>query len=267
MRIKEILKKCFIKKKTITISKKTGQNIALILLLLGCSFLSLGMKLQHDKNVNERVLFYSKQTANKNYKNAKINLNQIKESTNNEVKVEEKKEEQVVQIAAVQSQKLWYYPVNHGQISRGMGYNSYDGFHYGYDLTSPYGSYETIYPIADGIVSGVFYDNAGAKIVTVRHLINGTNYTSLYAHLSSFAPGIEAGKIVNTNTPIGQMGTTGRSTGVHLHIEVADCALFDPNDANCSNLGSYYNYLAVRYNQGFSGAGTILGLPYSWNGR
>ncbi len=248
--LKKISNKISNKKKFITISKKTGQKIALIFLLLGCSSLSLGMKIQHDNNVNGRVLFYSKQTINKNYKNAKINLNQIEESTTNEIKEEPKEEpkEQVVPVA-VTPPKLWYYPINHGKISRGMGYNNYDGFHYGFDLTSPYGKNETIYPIADGIVSGVFYDNAGANIVTVRHLINGVNYTSLYAHLSSFAPGIAAGQIVNTNTPIGQMGTTGRSTGVHLHIEIADCALFDRNDANCYNLSAYYRYLKVRYNQ------------------
>ena len=77
--------------------------------------------------------------------------------------------------------------------------------------------------------------------------------------------GIYTGKYVTTNDVIGQMGRTGIATGVHLHITVVDnCALFDQNDANCKDLNSFFRYAKIRYNQGFSGLGSLIEVPNSW---
>ena len=60
---------------------------------------------------------------------------------------------------------------------------------------------------------------------------------------------------------------TGVSTGVHLHISVMDCALFDPTDANCSNLNSYFYYSNRRINEGYLGLGSMMLVPGEWNSR
>lgn len=153
----------------------------------------------------------------------------------------------------------WQLPVKTGRITNWLSYS-----HVAIDITSPNGVYETIYPIAVGTISGIYKDRAGANVVTVHHYIDGVNYTSQYVHLSSYAPGLYVGKSVTINDSLGQMGATGIATGVHLHISVVDCVLFDPNDSNCKNLGGYFNYLSRRYSQGFRGLNELIYVPNSW---
>ena len=63
------------------------------------------------------------------------------------------------------------------------------------------------------------------------------------------------------------MGATGIATGVHLHIAVIDCTMFDPNDVNCSDLGRFYRYIRLRYTQGFAGLYNVIDVPYRWYSR
>jgi hypothetical protein len=127
--------------------------------------------------------------------------------------------------------------------------------------------YETIHPVANGVISGIYTDSAGALIVTVLHNIDGQKYTSQYVHLSSYASGLYIGKEVTINDSLGQMGTTGNSTGVHLHITVLDCALFDSSDTNCSDLNGFFRYAKSRYSQNFYGLGNLVYVPGSWTSR
>lgn len=192
---------------------------------------------------------------------ASISTN-ITEPNNGDINKQEVANEQKTQpsVQQMNSQPVtWQLPTRNGVISQ---YPSY--YHVALDITSPNGVYETIYPVAPGTVSGIYYDSAGAKIVTIHHNINGKNYTSQYVHLSSYARGLYVGKYLNTTDPIGQMGATGVATGVHLHITVADCVLFDPNDYNCKDLNSFFRYIKVRYNQGFKGLSDLTYVPYSW---
>lgn len=55
-------------------------------------------------------------------------------------------------------------------------------------------------------------------VVFINHAIDGYSDTSIYAHLFS-APLVSSGQIVTAGTHIGEMGTSGNSTGVHLHFE------------------------------------------------
>ena len=180
---------------------------------------------------------------------AKLNNNQEEKTTT------------VKQVANVNKQ-IWYLPTEQGTITQYPHYG-----HVALDITSPRGIYENIYPVADGVVSSIYYDYAGAKIVTIRHLVNDKYYTSQYVHLSSYADGLYVGKEVSVHDSIGRMGATGIATGVHLHLTVVDCNLYDPNDYNCSDINGFFNYNRARLSQGFYGLGSLMYVPYSWYSR
>lgn len=160
------------------------------------------------------------------------------------------------------NKKIWYLPTQKGKVTQ---YPS--AGHFAYDITSPRGSNEVIFPIANGTISGMYRDVYGALIVTISHKVNGKYYTSQYVHLSSYAKGIHVGKKVTVNDAIGKMGNTGNSSGTHLHIALVDnCNLFGKGTA-CKNLGSYFTYGKKRYYSGFRGLGSVMKVPKKWNSR
>lgn len=156
----------------------------------------------------------------------------------------------------------WRLPVERGTISSWPRYN-----HVALDITSPRGVYETIYPVADGVISGIYTDGYGGKVLTIHHVINGINYTSQYVHFSSYAPNLYVGKPVTINDSIGQMGATGWATGIHLHVTVLDCSLFESTDGSCSDTGKFLRYANKRYAEGFYGLSSLMQVPYSWYSR
>ena len=158
--------------------------------------------------------------------------------------------------------QIWRLPTEVGFVTQYPHYG-----HPAYDISSSRTYSENIFPIANGVISGIYTDPAGARVVTILHNINGVKYTSQYAHLSVYASGLYVGKEVTVNDSIGLMGSTGNSTGPHLHIAVADCALFDKNDANCSNLNGWFRYLNIRLSQNYYGLGVHVYVPGSWNSR
>ena len=175
------------------------------------------------------------------------------------------KEPVVVEKEPVQQvpQRIWYLPTEQGYVTQNPSYNHATAL----DISSGRGTAETIYPVANGVISAIYIDSAGALVVAVNHNINGQVYTSLYAHLSSYADGIYVGKSVTPFDPLGQMGTTGYSTGVHLHLVVVDCSLFDQNDGRCYDLNNFFNYTRQRQNEGFIGFGAVYYVPGSWWSR
>ncbi len=156
----------------------------------------------------------------------------------------------------------WRLPVEQGYITQNPSYG-----HNALDIGSSRGTAETIYPIADGIITNIYTDSAGGKTITIYHNIDGINYTSMYVHFSSYAPGIYIGQQVTTDTAIGQMGMTGIATGVHLHISVTDCIAFNPNDNNCYRLGNFLGYIKSSYSRGFYGLKSLIDVPGSWWSR
>ena len=86
-------------------------------------------------------------------------------------------------------------------------------FHPGQDFAGNYG--QAIHVTAPGVVSFVGQRSGYGNCVEVDH---GYGFKTRYGHLSAFGPGV--GQVVKTGDVIGRMGSTGRSTGVHLHYEV-----------------------------------------------
>jgi murein DD-endopeptidase MepM/ murein hydrolase activator NlpD len=99
--------------------------------------------------------------------------------------------------------------------SRSSPFTGRGEYHPGYDIPAPLGT--PIYSVFDGTVSFAGEMRGYGKTIKIDHE-NGT--VSLYAHQSAFAEGITVGTKVNKSQLIGYVGSTGRSTGPHLHFEL-----------------------------------------------
>ena len=113
----------------------------------------------------------------------------------------------------------YYRPIQHGYITQ--SYYGYGG-HLGIDIGSEDKTIE-IYPIADGEVFYNSYDKYGAMVVKIRHNTGNGYIYSTYAHMSQVYSNVEVGSFISAFTPLGRMGSTGYSTGPHLHLEITSC--------------------------------------------
>jgi murein DD-endopeptidase MepM/ murein hydrolase activator NlpD len=93
-----------------------------------------------------------------------------------------------------------------------LGYNR---MHKGVDFAAPTGT--PIYAAGAGTVELAKRNGGYGKYIRIRHT---GEYSTAYAHLSGFAKGVTPGRRVRQGQVIGYVGTTGRSTGPHLHYEV-----------------------------------------------
>lgn len=91
-------------------------------------------------------------------------------------------------------------------------------FHEGLDFVPGAGT--TIDSIADGIVSQADMTGPYGNHVIIDHVINGQKVQTLYAHMMAGSIKVTVGQTVTVAQPIGQVGSTGNSTGPHLHFEV-----------------------------------------------
>lgn len=111
-----------------------------------------------------------------------------------------------------------FEPANLKYISSGFGYRR-DPFtgrgamHKGLDFRGPVGA--PIYAAAEGRVTFVGRKSGYGKVVEITH---GNGLITRYAHMSKFSA--KVGQRVDTGDVIGAIGSTGRSTGPHLHFEV-----------------------------------------------
>lgn len=109
-------------------------------------------------------------------------------------------------------------PIDGARISSGYGLRrhpvlGYNKMHRGLDFAAPTGT--PIYAAGDGKIEKAGWFSSFGKYVRIRH--NGTLQTA-YAHMSKIK--VSAGQRVKQGEVIGYVGTTGRSTGAHLHYEV-----------------------------------------------
>jgi len=87
--------------------------------------------------------------------------------------------------------------------------------HEGVDLVAPTGT--PVHAAADGVVIGAAPNGRYGNWIRLDH---AGKLATVYGHLSGFAPGIAAGATVSRGELIGYVGSTGRSTGAHLHFEL-----------------------------------------------
>lgn len=162
----------------------------------------------------------------------------------------------------------FFRPMQYGYITQ--GYYGYGG-HLGMDLSSSDKAI-AVYPIATGTVFRIYYDNCKsgdwrnggncsygcngrALVVKIRHNVGGKYIYSTYAHLRSFGA-ISEGQIVTPFTIIGYMGSTGCSTGPHLHLEITNC---DWNKGGGCTWG--------EYQQNTINPARYVNFPSRWNNR
>lgn len=158
----------------------------------------------------------------------------------------------------------WFRPIESGYVTSEVGYR-WGSFHRGLDVSnkSPYST--KIYPVANGTIKAKYYDAYGALTIVIEHKTSGGKYySSLYTHMSKFAPNLYVGKNVTVNDYIGYMGDTGMAYGPHLHLEIAPCRLYHQSDKNCGSWNKYASYAKKLYNNGtFKGPRDLLYFPKS----
>ena len=123
-------------------------------------------------------------------------------------------------------------PVDGARLSSGFGRRrhpilGYTKMHRGLDFAAPSGT--PIMAAGDGVVETAGTNGAYGKYIRIRH---NSTYKTAYAHMESYARGIRSGTRVEQGQTIGFVGTTGRSTGPHLHYEV----LTDGRQTNPRNI-------------------------------
>ena len=111
-------------------------------------------------------------------------------------------------------------PLDGARISSNFGMRKHpiSGFnkmHKGVDFAAPTGT--PIYAGGNGIIEYVGRNGGYGKYIRIRH---NNGYKTAYAHLSSYKKGISKGVRVNQGEVIGYVGSTGNSTGPHLHYEI-----------------------------------------------
>ena len=111
-------------------------------------------------------------------------------------------------------------PINGARLSSSYGMRKHpiDGFnkmHRGTDFAAPKGT--PIMASGNGTIQKAGWCGGGGNCVKIKH---NSTYETIYAHMSKFARGIKKGVRVKQGQTIGYVGSTGKSTGPHLHFEV-----------------------------------------------
>lgn len=111
-------------------------------------------------------------------------------------------------------------PVNNAIMRSGFGGRrhpilGYTKMHTGVDWATPYGT--PIFASGNGVVEKVGWEGGYGKYVRLKH---NNGYETAYGHMSAFSKGMEPGKRVRQGQVIGFVGSTGMSTGAHVHYEI-----------------------------------------------
>ena len=118
------------------------------------------------------------------------------------------------------TKSLMKTPINRARLSSSFGMRKhpilgYNKMHRGTDFAAPSGT--PIMASGSGTVIRARWCGGGGNCVKIKH---NSTYETIYAHMKSFAKGIKEGRKVKQGQIIGYVGSTGLSTGPHLHYEV-----------------------------------------------
>ena len=113
-------------------------------------------------------------------------------------------------------------PINGARLSSSFGMrkhpiDGYNKMHRGTDFAAPSGT--PIMASGDGIITRAKWCGGGGNCIKIKH---NSTYQTVYAHMKNFARGIKVGLRVKQGQIIGYVGSTGKSTGPHLHYEVIE---------------------------------------------
>ena len=113
-------------------------------------------------------------------------------------------------------------PINGARLSSAFGMrkhpiDGYNKMHRGTDFAAPMGT--PIMASGSGVVTRARWCGGGGNCVKIKH---NSTYETIYAHMKNFARGIKEGVRVKQGQIIGYVGSTGKSTGPHLHYEVIE---------------------------------------------
>ena len=111
-------------------------------------------------------------------------------------------------------------PINGARLSSAFGMrkhpiDGYNKMHKGTDFAAPMGT--PIMASGDGVITRARWCGGGGNCIKIKH---NSTYETIYAHMKSFGRGIKEGVRVKQSQIIGYVGSTGNSTGPHLHYEV-----------------------------------------------
>ena len=111
-------------------------------------------------------------------------------------------------------------PINGARLSSSFGMrkhpiDGYNKMHKGTDFAAPMGT--PIMASGDGVITRARWCGGGGNCIKIRH---NSTYETIYAHMKNFGRGIREGVRVKQGQIIGYVGSTGKSTGPHLHYEV-----------------------------------------------
>ncbi len=118
------------------------------------------------------------------------------------------------------TKSLMKTPINGARLSSSFGMRKhpilgYNKMHRGTDFAAPSGT--PIMASGSGTITRARWCGGGGNCVKIKH---NSTYETIYAHMKSFAKGIKEGRKVKQGQIIGYVGSTGLSTGPHLHYEV-----------------------------------------------
>ena len=111
-------------------------------------------------------------------------------------------------------------PISGARLSSSFGHrkhpvSGFNAMHKGVDFAAPRGT--PIIAAGSGVIREAGWKGSFGRYIRIRH---NSTYDTAYAHMSRIAPNIHPGSRVKQGETIGYVGSTGRSTGAHLHYEV-----------------------------------------------
>ena len=130
----------------------------------------------------------------------------------------------------ITTQQVVYMPLREGTFAGTSYYGyrihpilGYSKLHEGDDYAAPAGT--PIYSVADGVVKSAEWGGGRGFYTVIEHTMSdGSTYESWYLHQTESGSAVTPGQKVTAGQQIGQVGSTGLSTGAHLHLEIHDAS-------------------------------------------